>query len=298
MSKHLVPFSKRKVIDTSPSADVRHLTGIKGTPLDEFLGLLKHEENFLVWVDERHEIITDQAKELKQLKGNATSKGPAGGKEGTFTKYRWYAEQLVVLEAINAFETFFKKTFIQLGTAVQDYVQLDAIKGLNIDARILWSITGQVSVPALVFEQSLFHDLDAIDAATHTLIGERRYNQNANKNALADRIRALRAIFQVRHTLSHNNGLVTDSDGAKFKRIRFDVKAKEVVDPGKDRLGEAIFKELADEAADFTNWLAGAASTYLTKCVKERGLAVPKTKLAEFEAALGKHKSWASVPWS
>jgi hypothetical protein len=230
----------------------------------------------------------------KEKKG----KGPTGAKEATFVKYRWYAEHLVLLEAINAFETFYKKTFIGLGAVVQEYVQPELMKAIKIEARLLWSISGAISVPALVFEQSLFHDLETIDGASEMLIGKKRYNQNYQTNPLGERVKALRAIFQIRHTLSHNSGLVTESDGAKFKRLTFDITPQQVIDPARNQLGLAVFRELEAEAKDFTSWLADETAAFLEECITDRGIEIPTSKQNELESLLGPHVSWATVPWS
>jgi hypothetical protein len=296
-SKNVLAFGKRTEIATSASAQVRHLANITGNPLNEFLGLLNHQDNFLVWVDERHEKIVELKAEVQELKDGANG-GRSGAKAATFVKYRWYAEQLVLLEAINAFEAFYKKTFIELGKVVQEFVQPEVMKGVKIEARLLWTITGNLSVPALVFEQSLFHDLDAVDEASEMLVADKRYKQNSNNNPLAYRVRSLRGIFQIRHTLSHNNGLVTDSDAAKFKRLKFDITAKDIIDPVESSLGLAVFRELEAEAKDFTTWLAGAAASFLTKCVNDRGLAVPAAKRPLLETLLGNHANWPTVPWT
>jgi|GEM_PF-2715556 len=301
-AKNVIPFGKRTTVDTSSSKQVRHLAEIKGAPLNEFLGLLNHQANFLVWVDGRHQTIVTLKKEIHQLKNVQQGKGPTGAKEGTFIKYRWYAEQQVLLDSINAFETFFKKTYVGLGVILQPYVQPDHERIIRINARQLWAITGETILPAmvptLVFEQELFHDLDAIDRAADMLIGKRRYNKKTQNNPLAGRVKALGGIFQIRHTLSHNSGVVTDGDKAKFNDMDFTVVAKEVIDPAKNQLGMGIFKELEAEANDFTAWLASETASFLTVCVNERGLPVPATKRQELEALLGPFPCWANVPWS
>jgi hypothetical protein len=297
-AKNITPFGRRTGVETSSSKEVRHLANIKGTPLSEFQGLLNHQVNFLAWVDTRHDMIVGLKKDLYKLKKKKKGKGPTGAKEATFVKYRWYAEQLVLLEAINAFETFYKKTFIGVGAILQEYVQPELMRPVKIEARLLWSITDAISVPALVFEQSLFHDLEAIDGASDMLIGKRRYNQNSHPNPLEERVKALRAIFQIRHTLSHNSGLVTESDGAKFRRLKFDITTKEVIDPAKNHLGLAVFRELEAEAKDFTSWLADKTATFLEACITDRGLEIPTSKQNELESLLGPHASWATVPWS
>ncbi len=297
-AKNIVPFAKRMDLETSSSQEVKHLANIIGNPLTEFRGLLNHQENFLDWIDERHEKIVELKTEIQALKNVAPGKGPIGAKEGTFVKYRWYAEHLVLLEAINAFETFYKKTFIGLGTIVQDFVQPEEMKDSKIDARLLWSLSGQMSIPAVLFEQRLFHDLDAIDDTTEMLVGKKRYIQKNPPKALAERVRAIRGIFQIRHTLSHNGGLVTDSDAAKFKRLKFGLTAKEVIDPSKNFLGATILHELDSEAEDFTAWLASATADFLNECIKDRGLAVAAAKGQELETLLGIHPCWKTVTWS
>ncbi len=297
-AKNFISLEERHSIPTSSSKEVRHLASIKGNPLEEFRGLLKHQENFLDWVDGRHDTIVRLKKEIHILKSAAKSNGPTGAKEGTFIKYRWYAEQLVLLEAINAFETFFKKTIVRLGTLLVDYVLPEAFKDVKIDASLIWSTAGQIDAPALMFEQSLFHDLEAIDKCLQMLVGARRYNQNSPKPAMSKRVKALRTIFQIRHTLSHNGGLVTSGDALKFKRLRFNVNSSEVIDPAKDYLGVAVFRILNAEASEMTAWLADATATFLQACVADRALAVPSSGRSDFEKLLGASASWKAVTWS
>jgi hypothetical protein len=297
-TKNIIAFEKRTTVETTSSEEIRHLANLKGSPLQEFSGLLKHQENFLNWVDDRHDIIVELGEEIRLLKRRPKGKGPPAAKEGTFEKYRWYSKQLILLEAINAFEAFYKKTFVQLGIVLHDYVQPEVFKDIKIDPTLVWSTAGQISAPALIFEQSLFHDLEAIDKSTQMLVGYRRYNQNSPDAHLADRVRALRAIFQIRHTLSHNNGLVTDGDAAKFKRLKFNIAAGEVIDPSNNYLGLAVFRELNSEADEFTKWLASATSNFLISCITKRSLSIPAAKRKDLESLLGAHASWAKVTWS
>ncbi|CAA9447803.1 MAG: hypothetical protein AVDCRST_MAG58-602 [uncultured Rubrobacteraceae bacterium] len=139
-----------------------------------------------------------------------------GPKDAVYRKYRWYAEHLTLLEAINSFEVFYKQTLIALASALREFVPPGNIKGA-IDGRVLWSTTGEVNIAALLFEHQLFHDLDNVDKATQMLINARRYNVNNPKSPLNETVKAIQAIFQVRHTLSHNGGLVTGSDSTKLK---------------------------------------------------------------------------------
>jgi hypothetical protein len=301
-SKNITPFGERTDIGTSAGAQVRHLADIKGSPLDEFVGLLNHQARFLNWLESRHYVIVDLKKQVYKLSKKKKGQGPTGAKKETFVKHRWYAEQLVLLDAINAFETFYKKTFVSLGTALRSYVLPDEQRVVSVSARRLWTITGENVFPSLVpelaFEQDLFHDLSAIDRASEMLIGRRRYNKKSPKNPLAKRVRALSGIFQIRHTLSHNSGVVTDGDKSKFNDIGFIIDTHGIVDPTKDHLGFAIFKELEAEANDYTAWIASATAEYLNDCIQERNLAIPESTKAELEGVLGPHACWESVKWS
>ncbi len=193
---------------------------------------------------------------------------------------------------------FFEKTLVRLGMLLGDYVPPDAFKDIKIDAPLVWSTAGQISASALMFEQSLFHDLEAIDKCLQMLVEARRYNQHSPKPGLAKRVKAIRAIFQIRHTLSHNSGLVTDGDAAKFKRLKFQITPSEVIDPARDYLGTAVFLILDAEATEMTAWLADATATFLQKCITDRTLAVPLSSKGDFEKLLGTRPSWANVTWS
>lgn len=292
------PFSSRKEIETSSDGEIKHLSDIAGNPRDHFLGLLRHQKSYLNWIETRHDKIIAHKKTIDELTSPLKKRSRAGAKDSTFNKYRWYSEQLIILEAVNAFEAFYKKSFINLGELIQSYVRLEEMKDRKIDARLLWMITDVLSVPALVFEQCLFHDLDSIDEAAHLLIQDKRYKQNSNPNLLKDRVRCLRTIFQIRHTLSHNNGLVTESDAAKFRRLGFSVKSKEIVDPNKNHFGIAMLRELEAEAKDFTDWLAQKTASFLIDCVNSNGVSVKSTMRPKLEFLLGAHPDFANVPWT
>jgi hypothetical protein len=301
-TRNIKPFGERNGVPTSSSANLRHLSSTGGNPLEQFTGLLNHQASFLLWVDKRHEAIVALKKEIITLKKLPAKKGAVGAKAATFVKYRWYAEHLVLLEGINAFEAFYKNTFTKLGAILRPFVQPDPERVVPINARLLWAIAGETVlpdlVPTLVFEHQLFHDLDEVDKATDMLVGKRRYNRKTKQNPLADRVRAIRGIFQIRHTLSHNSGVVTKSDQAKFADLGFTLAKDEVIDPVKERLCLAVFKELEKEAGEFTLWLRQETAAFLSACIADRGLAVPAARRTELEALLGADACWAGVDWT
>lgn len=301
-AKNIVSLETRTTIDTSNSADIGHFANFGETPLKEFCDLLKHQDNFLSWVEGRHDSIVKLKTEINTLKGKAPGKGPTGAKNGTTRKYLWFSEQLVLLDAINAFETFYKKTFVMLGAILNRYVQPDPARTVTINALQLWNAAGQPVYPSLVpelaFEHQLFHDLDAVDKASDLLIGARRYLKKSQNNPRASLVKALSGIFQIRHTLSHNHGFVTEGDSAKFSELQFTITQGEIIDPVKSQLGIAISRALKAEAEDFTEWLTNGTSTFLTRCVNMQAIPVPAHKRQELESLLGTHPSFSTVPWS
>jgi hypothetical protein len=224
---------------------------------------------------------------LAQRKKTEAKKGPKGPKEATFQKYGWYSKQLILLEAINGLEVFYKRTFIALGNLLREYISEEKVKG-NIDAKVLWSLSGDVDVASLIFEPQLFHDYEKINEATKMLVGKFFYAENASKT------KTLSAIFQIRHTLSHNGGLVTNSDNTKFRMLGFAIQPKEVIDPTAENLSMSIFRFLKEESQKFTDWLREQTIIFL----KKRG-GIPATKKGDLQKLLGgENKDWlGTIKW-
>lgn len=289
---NVTPFATRTTIPTSGDEEIRHLIDLDGTPVSMLEKFFNHQENYLKWLGGRHDKIVELQKKLDALSGAGPKKGPPGTKLATSEKYAWYAEQAVLLDAINAFEVFFKRTFVGLTHCLRAYINADSIKD-EIDFNLIWAMDGNVSAADLLFERKLFHKAQEIDEATHTLIGQKHYADNRHKN----RVRVMSGIFQIRHTLSHNGGLVTKSDAAKFKLYGFDLTPGEVIDPTKNDLRISVFREILKEAKFFTAWLLKATVDFLIKCDKN-GRSVPVSLRADLRALLGNNAAeWKRVPW-
>jgi hypothetical protein len=162
------------------------------------------------------------------------------------------------LELINGFEVFYKTSIIRLAECIQPYIDPDSLKG-TVDAKVLLHANLNTSSMALIFEKNLFHDLKSVNEATASLIGQIKYTDPNAKN-----MKKLRAVFQLRHTLSHNSGLVTQSDATKFKILGYTVTAKEAIDPASDDLDIALSKFLSSEAEAFTKWISEKTRKYLS----------------------------------
>ncbi len=287
-AKNIVPFEGRASIDSTSTATILHLaTQATDTPLEQFRALLRHETNFLKWIDSRHD-------ELLKAKADAT--GVRGPKDATYRKYKWYAEQNSLLEAINAFETFFKETFTRLGAAIHRYVPSGSIKG-TVEARTVWSSGRSAEPAALVFGAQLFHNLATIDEVTNMLVAAKRYKPQSNPPPRASKARALQAIFQIRHTLSHNQGRITEGDSSKFEMLGFAAPVGEVIDPTKDHLGRVVRQMLLDEANDFTKWLLAATIDFL-QARANSGIKLRQADQLHLEAVLGQDAAIAALPWS
>jgi hypothetical protein len=289
-AKNFCSFQDRNVVDTTNTKDVKHLVKRpEQTPLEQFKSLISHQKNYLNWIDSRH-------KELQNVKAQLSS-GIRGPKDSVYNKYRWYSEQCTLLEAINGFEVFYKTTFIAMAKALRKHVPIGQIKGM-VDAKVLWAAEGKISFSALIFEHQLYHDFEKIDDASNMLIKKKRYLQNNIKSPLRTRILALQAIFQIRHTISHNQGLVTQSDKAKLLSLGYNANIGEVIDPTKNYLGRSVRELLLKEAEDFTAWLLDSCADYLKELHAINGITLESKLKTRIEKKIGKTNRLNKLPWS
>ena len=284
---NIKPFEERVAVATTSAQEVRHLARQTDlSPLDQFEALLRNQRNFLNWIDTRHSELADAKMQI-----DPSGRGP---KDGVYRKYRWYTEQQSLLEAINGLEVFYKSSSIALAKSVRRYVAPQKVKG-SVDAKVLWLAQGSASFVSLIFEHQLFHNLDTIDDATNMLVGAKRYTPSNLNGPLAGRVRAIQCIFQMRHTLSHNQGRVTQSDSAKFASLGYAAEHGEVLDPGKDHLGDVVRDLLKLEAREFTAWLLSKTATFLSAA----GQRHPLTQKAKdrIEKLVGSHPDLDALAW-
>lgn len=286
---NIQPLESRNVIATTATQDIRHLAQqVNDTPCDQFKALLRHQRNYLAWIDTRHQELLTAKRQL-----NPGGRGP---KDAVYRKYRWYAQQQSLLEAINAFEVFYKSTFINLGGAIQSYVPPDKVKG-TVEAKTLWAAVNPSSTVALIFEHQLFHNLKNIDDLTNLLVGDRRYMPDNVNGQFYARTKALQAVFQIRHTLSHNQGRVTQSDMAKFAALGYAVVQGEVLDPSSDHLGTVVRDVLLQEAEQFTDWLLDKTARYLSQRSNNHGAVLLVAHRDAILSTVGSRPSLTSLPW-
>ncbi|MBC3872222.1 hypothetical protein [Undibacterium flavidum] len=287
-SKNNIPFFEREKVGTTDAKDIRHLSRQTGdSPLASFLSIMLHQVNYLVWIDSRH-------KELIDLKKQGGARGP---KDAIFKKYKWYAEQSTLLEAINAFELFYKNTFISLASALRSVIPTDQIKG-NIDSKVLWSLRGRFSISSVIFEHQIFHDLTKIDECSNMLVKAKMYNPNNINSPMRKRILAIQAAFQIRHTLSHNQGKVTQSDRAKLVALGMEVEHGEVIDPTKEYLGKSIRDFLEVEAKSYTEWLLSETAKYIKNRSDSNEITLNIKLKERIEKYIGSHADLDALAWS
>ncbi len=290
-SPNIVPLETRSSISTTSAGEIQHLSRTADlTVLKEFKNQLRHQQSFLKWIISRHESLQEAKRQL-----DPNGRGP---KDKTYQKYRWYAEQQTLLEAINAFEVFVKKSLVALAKSLKPYIPASKIKG-SIDAKVLWATDESWDIEALLFEHQLFHNLGTIDDATGMLIGKRRYLPDSPQGQCSrTRLKALQGIFQMRHTLSHNQGFVTSSDSAKFKVYSFTASQGEVIDPISEHTGQAVRQFLIKEAEEFTEWLLQQAAVYLCSLQRNDNVPLFIAHKAVIEQLLGTHVDIDKLPWA
>lgn len=261
-SKNVAPFEQRKDIRTTDSSAILHMADYHSSALNHFRQIIANQNNFLGWMKNSQ----DQLKMLKNEKN--TRLGLSGNnalsvKNKPYNKYKWYIQQTFLLELINGFEVYYKRSIIRLAEIIKTYINPDTLKG-EVDAKVLWYANNSTSLISLVFEKKLFHDLSTVDEATNMLIGNKRYNPNNKKGQFYNNVvRKLQAIFQIRHTLSHNSGYVTDSDAAKLQNLGYVIISNKVIDPTCNGLSLSITRFLRTEAEEFCVWLRESTKSYI-----------------------------------
>lgn len=261
-SKNVAPFDQRKRIDTTDSAKILHMADYESSPIEHFRSTIKNQNNFMGWMKNQND-------QLKKMKAGENARLGLNGRRALsvkgkpYNKYSLYIQQVFLLEIINSYEVFYKRSIIRLAEIMKPYITPDSLKG-EVEAKVLWYANSSTSMMSLIFEKRLYHDLASVDDATNMLVGRKRYNPNNKKGPIYDSIVVkLRAVFQIRHTLSHNSGYVTGSDAAKLRNLGYEIEDGEVLDPFGNGLLLSVSRFLRNEAEEFTDWLRDSAKDYL-----------------------------------
>ena len=188
---NILPLDKLKVIPTVRKLEILSNPN-EENPNDILTQLLGLNSNFINWIEKRNKLST-----RPKLK--------------VFRKYLWYANRLTLLEAINGFETFYKSSLIAVASILRDFIDVDKISG-EVDIKVLW-VHKTHNPPALLLESKLFHKVSEVNKYTTMFIEANHYKLESSNS------KGIQCMFQIRHTLSHNNGKVTKSDRAKFKAL-------------------------------------------------------------------------------
>lgn len=257
---NITPFEHRREI---PVAHTSQLQFIKDdmSPLRQFETIVRRQQTFIKWMQTRHERIIEQKREIIKL-DTGRHQNRAGAYDKSYRKHRWHAQRMALLDVVNAFEFFYKTTIIRLAYHLHGIVPSSEITG-NVNASFLWESQRGYSIADMIFEHRLFHDLAEVNKCTKMLIGKGRYECQPGNS----RYRQIQCIFQIRHTLSHNCGKLTQSDAAKIKKYQYQVSPDGVIDPDKDFFGDSVMRHLRTEARDFTDWIKDETIQYLRKKV-------------------------------
>ena len=286
--KNIVHLKDRTALSTTNTSGIIHLSeNNKLSHIEQFKSLLRHQNNYLNWIDDRHEKLTEYANELDK-------KNPKGK---TYKKYRWYAEQLVLLESINAFESYYKATIIGIAESLHHSgIPPLEISG-KIDRSVIWEHSEEDSLVSLLFESNIYHDLSTIDKATKSLVGAERYKPSQPTDEMREIVRSLKLIFQIRHTLSHNKGRITKSDAIKFKTIGYQAAHGEVFDPTIDQFGWIIKECIKKEATEFNKWILKETANRIKGYFHQISSSPPVDLKSTIERSIGGHPDLTDLNW-
>ena len=235
-SRHLLEI---KEIPTTKLSDIKKLSSQENmTPLNKFLNTLTNQKNLFNWVEKKVNDIDNINDKLKSISNNYRYRT---ARNETYNQYLWYLRKICLLEAINAFETFYKDSVISLSKILLDNINLDKIKG-SIEKSLIIKLNPN-DVINVVFESELYHSTSKINEITQLLFSNcedssfylkiEKPTKNPKNLKYKEEAENIDIIFQLRHTLSHNNGFVTISDAKKIRRLSGNVKERETLDLSK-----------------------------------------------------------------
>ena len=120
---------------------------------------------------------------------------------------------------------------------------------------------------------------------------------NDIKSSIRERVLAIQAAFQIRHTLSHNQGKVTQSDRSKLVALGLDIEHGEVIDPSSDNLGKSIREFLESEAKSYTAWLLSETAKYLKSRFDAKEIELTIKLKERIEKSVGTHPDLSALTW-
>jgi len=227
--------------------------------------------------------------------------------ERAFTQpglYRSVAERhmarinsMVLMNLIENFERFLKETAATCVDRLVPYVLDDRLNIFQIQGTSLASHFGTPELGKSLCESGIWLNCDEINSRFRRLLSD-HFQQGGNFHLFPNasqqpdderwRFPVLGLIWQMRHTIVHNVGVITQSDAVKMRLwAREPVQAPRVLSPTRDDL--RYVKRFLDESSDVCNRRIGERlAELLTKMFNETpGLFLPQVEANNLTADFG-----------
>lgn len=278
-----------------PTTSLQEIKGFSNfenlTTLQIFKKQIDKQKNFFKWLDSKIDTIDELVEKSKGEKKNTA-------RNRSYAQYLWYLRKLLLLDIINSFETFYKNIAIDIANILTIYIDEIKVKGSVEKSLILKASDSDII--NLIFESDLYHSISSINDITNVFFqycsSKQFYSNDMRTENCTKKIRCkndinkINLVFQIRHTLSHNNGFVTVSDAKKIKVLSGKVKEKETIDPSKNidiknkqkntrviSYHEAICKFLYQEASEFNDWVIERLEESLDRIIVSGKTIQPET---------------------
>lgn len=168
--------------------------------------------------------------------------------------------RMVVLNLVEAFERFIKETAALCIDHIAPLVLDDRLKEFKLTGNTLAAHFSEKSLGKSLCESDTWLDCKEIDERFRRILGEpfskdlKWYLFPMESQAKGEgwRRETLDIIWQLRHTIVHNAGVITQSDGAKF-RLLVRAKVNASVELWPDKSDVQNVKMFLDHTADVVN---------------------------------------------
>lgn len=197
---------------------------------------------------------------------------------------------MVILSLVEAFERFVKETAALCIDHIAPLVRDDRLKDFKLTGDTLAAHFNEKSLGKSLCESVTWLDCENINLRFRRILAE-PFNKDTkwhifptDKQVTGEgwRSETLDVIWQLRHTIVHNAGVITQSDGAKFRLLtQAKVNAPVVLWPEKSDVQNV--KMFLDDTADVVNQrVVGRIGNLLTILLQnDRALFEPGTKAQE-----------------
>lgn len=168
---------------------------------------------------------------------------------------------MILVNLVETFERFLKETAAACVDQLARFVLDDRFDGFRVLGSALAAHFGTDTLGRSLCESATWLDCDDVNSRFRRLLADPFEGGNfqvfpKQPPAERDRYETLSIIWQLRHTVVHNVGVITQSDAIKFRLlVRAAVPSPRVIVPTRDDI--RYLKRFLDETAKLTNQRIG-----------------------------------------